>query len=460
VAQQSPQQQTGDVDIIRDVKAIDSYLRSGCKPRDAWRIGTEHEKFPFHKGTLKPVAYRGKGASIENFLHAYLKQEGGEPIYEDGNIIAIHRPDFGSISLEPGGQIEFSAHPVATLHHACRDIHRHIRAACEVASTLDIGLLGLGFLPLWQRDDVPWMPKRRYDIMRQHMVSQGRLGIDMMKRTCTVQVNLDFASEGMMKECMRIGLALQPLVVALFANSPFSEGRLNGFLSYRSHVWTDTDHERCGILPFVYDDDFGFSRYRDYLLDVPMYFVRRGGTYHDVRGRSFRDFIAGRLAGFEGTYPTLEDVKDHMSTIFTEVRLKTFIEMRGADGGTLERLCALSAFWVGLLYDDSVRQQCLEHIHDWSMERHRMLRHNIPKDGLRVPLGQGSMAVFAREILALAVRGLKKRGKVNSHGQDESIFLEPLQEYAQRGVSPADDVIGLWQEHKREMRKVYEHFAY
>ncbi|MBC6444026.1 MAG: glutamate--cysteine ligase [Alphaproteobacteria bacterium GM202ARS2] len=448
-------------DSITDPQAIEAYLRSGCKERAAWGIGTEHEKFAFHKDTLRPIPYESPSdsdASIANFLRGMCTQD-SEPYREGEHVLGCLSPR-GSITLEPGGQIEFSSSVVETLHRACAAMHEHLYLAKRVAEPLNMGLLGVGFLPLWSRDDVPWMPKRRYEIMRQRMVQKGKLGIDMMKRTCTVQVNLDFDSEEMMVQCLRIGLALQPIVVALFANSPFTEGRLNGFLSYRSHVWTDTDPERCGILPFVFDDGFGFRRYVDYILDVPMYFIRREGTYYDVRGRSFRDFMAGKLVGFESWRPTLEDVKDHMSTIFTEVRLKTFVEMRGADGGNLQRLCALSAFWVGLLYDDAVRETCYQWIKDWSPDTHQSLRTMIPKEGLHMRMGSQTIAEIARDTLALAERGLKNRKRYNQKGQDESIFLEPLFAQVKKGTTPAEDIIDLWKKNNKSMEAIYQHLAY
>ena len=447
--------------LITDPQDVEDYLRSGCTERSKWGIGTEHEKFAFHKDTLRPIPYEANesnDASIANFLRGMCTQD-SEPHIEGGHLIGCSSRR-GAISLEPGGQIEFASSVVETLHRACADMHEHLYLAKRTAEQLNMGLLGVGFLPLWHKDDVPWMPKRRYEIMREHMLQKGTLGIDMMKRTCTVQVNLDFDSEDMMVQCMRVGLALQPIVVALFANSPISEGKLNGFLSYRSHVWTDTDPERCGILPFVFDEGFGFKRYVDYILDVPMYFIRRDGTYHDVRGRSFRDFMAGRLVGFESWRPTLEDLKDHMSTIFTEVRLKTFVEMRGADGGNLQRLCALSAFWVGLLYDDAIRETCCQWIKDWSPETHQMLRTVIPKRGLSVRVGSQTIAELAHDILLLAEQGLKNRQRYNQKGQDESIFLQPLFEQVKKGTTPAEDIIDLWKKNNKNTETIYRQLAY
>ena len=448
-----PEMITSEVDIL-------AYLRSGCKPRADWRIGTEHEKFAFDSKTFRPVAYENAEPNLADFLARMCAQMSGcQRHEEDGKLIGL-ASSYGSISLEPGGQVEFSSRAVKDLHQACSDMHDYLRRALAVAQELGFGFLGLGFLPQWSRDDIPWMPKRRYAIMRKQMLEKGSLGIDMMKRTCTVQVNLDFDSEDMMVQCLRIGLALQPFVVALFANSPFREGDVNGFLSYRSHVWTDTDNERCGILPFVFDEHFGFRHYIDYLLDVPMYFIRRHGVYYDMRGRSFRDFMAGKLVGFESVYPTLEDLKDHMSTIFTEVRLKTFIEMRGADGGSLRCLCALAAFWVGLLYDDDIRAECWQRVKGWSRQRHHELRHRIPREGLKMRLGTETVADAAAQFLELAKQGLKKRRCYNTMNQDESIFLQPLFEQIESGMTPAEYAIQFWRDHNKDMALLYRHFAY
>jgi glutamate--cysteine ligase len=339
---------------IADKRQLVSYLEAGCmeagcKPPEAWRIGTEHEKFAYTREDLRPLPYEGE-RSIRALLEGLVARFGWEPMFEAGKPIALTK-DGCSVTLEPGGQFELSGAPLETLHETCDEVNTHLSQVKEIAEPLDIGLVGLGFLPKWRREDITWMPKGRYKIMRAYMPTKGNLGLDMMLRTCTVQVNLDFESEADMVAKFRTGLALQPIATGLFANSPFTEGKPNGFMSYRSHIWTDADPDRCGILPFVFEDAMGFERYAEHVLDVPMYFVYRNGQYLDASGQSFRDFLEGRLPALPGELPTTSDWADHLSTLFPEVRLKHFLEMRGADGGPGRNICALPAFWVGLLYD-------------------------------------------------------------------------------------------------------------
>ena len=351
---------------LTDKRTLTDYLFQGVKARDAWRIGTEHEKFAYRLSDFTPLAY-DTNPGIRQILEG-LKRFGWDSILEGSNIIALKKVDGSSVTLEPGGQLELSGAPVKTIHNTCDEVHSHLAEVKEICQEIGAGMIGIGFIPQWRRDEIHWMPKGRYKIMREYMPKKGRLGHDMMLRTSTVQVNLDFDSESDMVQKMRIAMALQPVATALFANSPFTEGKPNGFLSYRSHTWTDTDPDRSGMLPFVFDDDFGFERWVDYVLDVPMYFAYRDGDYLDVSGRSFRDFMSGKLEGFEGQYPSLRDWEDHMTTPFPEVRLKHFIEMRGADGGPWSRLCALPALWVGLLYDSVAQDAAWELIKDWTVD--------------------------------------------------------------------------------------------
>src|SRR3954468_9827748 len=334
---------------ITDKRQLVEYHAAGCKPPEAWRIGTEHEKFVFRRADLKRVPYDGPDG-IKALLQG-MTRFGWDPVLENGNIIALSNDSQCSITLEPGGQFELSGAPLETVHQTCDEVHEHLRQVREVCDELGLGMLGLGFDPKWRREDIPFMPKARYQIMRDYMPRRGSLGLDMMLRTCTVQTNLDFASEADMIRKYRVSLALQPVATALFANSPFTEGRPNGFQSFRSQIWTDTDPDRCGDLPFVFEDGFGFERYVDYALDVPMYFVYRDGRYIDAAGQSFRDFLKGRLPALPGEVPLITDWGDHLTTLFPEVRLKRYLEMRGADAGTEPRLAALPALWVGLLYD-------------------------------------------------------------------------------------------------------------
>jgi glutamate--cysteine ligase len=413
-----------------------AYMESGCKPSAQWRIGTEHEKFAYHLETLRPLPYEGKngiGAVLEGFCRF-----GWEPVAEDGKIIALVR-DGASITLEPGGQIELSGAPLGDLHETCREVHVHLSEAKEIGGELGIAMMGMGFLPKWKREDMSWMPKERYGIMRRYMPTKGDLGLDMMLRTCTVQVNLDFESEACMTRKFRIGLALQPLATALFANSPFTEGQPNGYLSYRSHIWTDTDPDRCGILPFVFENGFGFERYVDYMLDVPMYFVRRDGRYIDTAGQSFRDFLAGQLSALLGEKPLMSDWEDHLTTVFPEVRLKRFLEMRGADGGSWTRLCAFSALWTGLLYDQTAMDAAWDMVKDWTTEDHARLRAEVPRDGLATKMGNRTMRGLAGEVLEVARAGLVSRAITDAKGRDETQYLEPLLETVVSGRTPAEE---------------------
>ena len=308
-------------------------LSSGSKPKAKWRVGTEHEKFAFLTDTLAPVPYDGT-RSIRALLEGLRDRFGWSGIYENGNIIALTDPSgMGNVSLEPGGQFELSGAPLETIHDTCEEVHEHLVQVREIGDALGIGFLGLGASPTWTRDQTPVMPKGRYKIMAPYMDKVGRYGRDMMFRTCTVQVNLDFASEADMVKKLRVSLALQPIATALFANSPFLEGKPNGFLSFRSKVWTDTDNARSGMLPFAFEKGMGFERYVDYALDVPMYFVMRGGKFIDTAGESFRKFLEGKLPQLPGEKPVVKDWADHITTIFPEVRLKNYLEMRGADSG-------------------------------------------------------------------------------------------------------------------------------
>ncbi|MGH6940038.1 glutamate--cysteine ligase, partial [Hypericibacter sp.] len=364
---------------ITSKRQMIDYIAQGSKPRERWRIGTEHEKFGFNQRDLRPLPYEGP-AGVRALLEG-LTRFGWKPVLEEGKPIALTL-DNCNITLEPGGQFELSGAPLESIHETCRETCTHLNQVKEVCTELGVGMLGMGFQPKWKREDVSWMPKGRYKIMRDQMQRKGKLGIDMMLRTCTVQVNLDYSSEADMVKKMRVSLALQPIATALFADSPFIEGKPNGFQSFRSHVWTDTDPDRCGTLPFAFEQGFGFERYVDYILDVPMYFVYRDNRYIDVAGQSFRDFLQGRLPGLPGELPGLGDFMDHLTTAFPEVRLKRFLEMRGADSGPWDRICALPALWVGLLYDDVALDGAWELVKNWTAEDRDRMRVDAPKIAL------------------------------------------------------------------------------
>ncbi|MDH7452178.1 glutamate--cysteine ligase [Luteimonas composti] len=433
-------------------------LASGEKPRGDWRIGTEHEKFGFRLDDLRPPTFEGE-RGIEALLKG-LTRFGWEAVGEHGRVIALYK-DGASVTLEPAGQLELSGAPLEDIHQTCREVGSHLREVKAVADELRLGFLGMGFQPKWSRADMPWMPKGRYRIMRDYMPRVGSLGLDMMTRTCTVQVNLDYADEADMVKKFRVSLALQPVATALFADSPFTEGRPNGYLSYRSHIWTDTDPGRTGMLDFVFEDGFGYERYVDYLLDVPMYFSYRDGEYIDASGKSFRDFMAGRLDVLPGALPTLRDWNDHMTTAFPEVRLKKYLEMRGADGGPWNRLCALPAFWVGLLYDDAALDAAWDLVRDFSREERHALRDGVPKHALALPFRGGSVQDLAREALRISAAGLARRARRNASGEDERDFLSPLMETVEAGQTPAEHKLALYHgEWQGEIDRVFREFAY
>lgn len=421
--------------------ALIEYLVSGARADDDWKIGTEHEKFGFRTDDLRPPTFDGE-RGIETLLKG-LTQFGWDPVEEHGRVIALTR-DQASVSLEPAGQLELSGAPLATLHDTCCEAAQHLREVRAVAEPMGLGFLGMGFQPKWRRDEMPWMPKGRYKIMREYMPKVGTLGLDMMTRTSTVQVNLDVRDEVDMVKKFRVSLALQPIATALFADSPFTEGKPNGFLSYRSHIWTDTDRDRTGLLDFVFEDGFGYERYVDYLLDVPMYFVYRDGRYIDAAGQSFRDYMDAKLPAYPDQRPTLKDWADHTTTAFPEVRLKKYLEMRGADSGPWNRICALSAFWVGLLYDASALDAAWDLVLDFTPEERHALRDGVPKQALQLPFRDGKVLDLAKRALEISAHGLARRGKYNSNGADESIYLDPLLEFVARGQTPAERKLELF----------------
>ena len=441
---------------------IENFSR-GEKPAAAWRIGTEHEKFVYKRSDHHAPSW-GEPGGIRDLLLA-LTEFGWKPVEENGpdgpKVIALTGAD-GSVSLEPAGQFELSGAPLESLHETCAEAGRHLDQVKAVGDRLGLGFLGLGMWPDKRRDELPIMPKGRYDIMRRHMPRVGSLGLDMMLRTCTIQVNLDYSSEADMVKKFRVGLALQPLATALFANSPFTEGKPNGFLSFRSHIWSDTDPQRTGMLPFVFEDGFGYERYLDYMLDVPMYFVYRNGRYIDAAGLSFRDFLRGDLSVLPGEKPTLEDWNDHLSTAFPEVRLKTFLEMRGADGGPWSRICALPALWVGLLYDQTALDAAWDLVKGWSIDDRQALRDAVPKLALDAPLPRGGkLRDIAGEVLEIASAGLSARGRGNFAGDNETGFLDPLREIVRSGKTPADVLLERYHgEWGGDLSRVYDEFSF
>ena len=444
---------------IEDKAELVLYLESGGKPKAGWRIGTEHEKFPYRLDNLRPLPYEGN-ISIRALLEGFTKF-GWEPVLEQGKPIAMVKPGGGSISLEPAGQLELSGAPLKNIHETCDEVTSHLQQCRAIARDLDIGFLGLGFHPKWSNDEMPWMPKGRYKIMREYMPKVGSLGLEMMQSSCTVQVNLDYENEPDMVKKFRVSLALQPIATALFANSPFKEGAPSGYLAYRSHVWTDVDADRQGMLPFVFENGFGFERYVDYVLDVPMYFVYRNGTYIDVSGQSFRKFLDGRLPELPGQKPSIKDWEDHMSTAFPEVRLKTFLEMRGADGGPWARLCALPALWAGLLYDAEALNESWELVKDWTSEERQNLRDDVPRNAFKTKFRNQSVKDIALDVLCIAHAGLQRRGLRDSVGLDETHFLRPLFSIAESGITPAEDLLRAYERRwQGSVDPVFQEYAY
>ncbi len=446
--------------VLTGFKDLVAHLEKGPKPdRSTWRIGTEHEKFAFYADTLQPVPYEGE-RGIGALLNGLAQSYGWERVYEGENVIAL-KQGMASITLEPGGQFELSGAPLEHLHQTCAETGSHLKQLRDVAGKMGISFLGVGFQPLWGLDDIPIMPKGRYQIMRNYMGKVGRLGRQMMFRSCTVQTNLDFGSEADMVKKFRVGLALQPIATALFAASPFAEGRLNGFLSYRAHVWTDTDPDRTGMLPFVFEDGMSFERYAEYALDVPMYFVYRDGKYIDCSGQSFRAFMDGKMPALPGERPTAKDWEDHLTTIFPEVRLKTYLEMRGADSGPWSRLCALPAFWAGIFYDDAALEAAWSLVKSWTAEDRESLRRSAPVLGLRAPIRGNSARDIAQAALAIARQGLKSRSLRDNSGDDETHFLGELDDIAATGVTPAERLIERYRtEWGGDVKRVFEACAY
>lgn len=443
---------------ITDRRQLVEYFETGCKPPSNWRLGTEHEKFVFDRDTLRPLRFDGE-QGIEAFLTA-LTRFGWQPMRENDRTVALALGDC-HITLEPGGQLELAGAPLFTIHEACAEVQTHLRQVKEVAKDMNVGLIGLGFQPKWARADCPWMPKQRYQVMRNYMPKVGNLGLDMMLRTSTVQVNIDYGSEADMIQKFRVGLALQPVATALFANSPFTEGKPNGFLSYRSQIWTDTDPDRTGMLDWVFDEAMSFERYTDYALDVPMYFVHREGVYHDVAGQSFRDFLQGQLPGLPGERPVMSDWDDHLTTLFPEVRLKRFMEMRGADGGPWGRLCALPALWAGLCYDSVALDEAWQLCRDFTSEERHHLRDTAPRLGLATPFRGATLQQLARDMLDIARGGLKRRANLDSHDRDETMFLDQLLEIAVSGYTPAEELLQRYHHAWREsIDPIFSEYAY
>ena len=450
-----------DMTPIETRAELVAWFEAGSKPKSQFRIGTEHEKFVFTLEAHRPVPYAGR-RSIRALLEGMQHLLGWQPIVEEGNIIGLFDvTGGGAISLEPGGQFELSGAPVESVHQTSSELMAHLAQIREIARPLGLGFLGLGMTPDWSRAEIPVMPKGRYRIMTAYMPKVGKYGLDMMYRTCSVQTNLDYSSEADMVKKLRVSLALQPIATELFANSPFTEGKPNGFLSFRSEIWRDTDPHRSGMLPWAFQPGMGFERYVDYALDVPMYFVKRGERYIDVAGKSFRDLMQGRLPDLLGERATMSDWINHLSAIFPEVRLKRYLEMRGSDGGPWRTLPALPAYWTGLLYDDLSLDAAWDLVKGWSAAQRQKLRDDVPKLGFSASIAGRQVLQLAKMTLTLAEEGLARRRRLDAVGHDERRYLQPLQEYVTRGITPAEELLekfrGPW---GGSVDPVFKEYAY
>src|SRR5690242_11362370 len=434
------------------------YLAEGSKPRADWRIGTEHEKFVYDPRTLKPVPYEGT-PGIRALLDG-MKRFGWEPVLEGENIIGLTQ-NGASLSLEPGGQFELSGAPLKTVHETCAEVNTHLEQVREVAGEINACVIGLGFAPTWSMEETHQMPKGRYGIMRRYMPKVGGYGLEMMFRTCTVQVNLDFSSEADMVKKFRVGLALQPVSTALLANSPFRVGKPNGFLSYRSHIWTDVDNARAGMLPWVFEDGMSFERYVDYALDVPMYFLYRDGKYIDMAGKSFRHFLEHKIPEVKNIEPTMADWADHLTTIFPEVRLKKFLEMRGSDAGAWRRICGMPALWVGIYYDQVALDAAWDMVKDWTAEERQAMRDAVPRLAFKTPFRDTNVGTLAQRMLDISSEGLKRRAALDAGGMSEDGFLNPLRELVSRGQTRAEELLaryhGAW---NRDIRHIFSEYNF
>jgi glutamate--cysteine ligase len=452
--------QTGGGPIERH-EELAEHLAEGCRPKEDWRIGTEHEKFGYLTDTHAPLPFEGK-RSIVAVLEGLRDRHGWSEVREGGHLIGLEKAG-ANVSLEPGGALELSGAPLETIHETCDEVNQHLREVREISDEIGVGFMGLGAAPEWSHEDMPLMPKGRYKLMNNYMEKVGTMGTAMMRRTCTVQVNLDFGSEADMVQKMRVALALQPVATALFANSPFFEGEINNHKSWRGYIWQNLDDARTGMLPFVFEDGFGFEAWTQYVLDVPMYFVYRDGKYINALGMSFRDFMKGQLPALPGETPTMSDWADHLTTVFPEARVKKFIEMRGADGGPWRRLCALPAFWVGLTYDQTSLDAAWDLVKGWDAETRDALRVAASVDGLQAEVNGIKMQELAREVVAISEAGLKARARPGAGGlvPDETHFLNALKESLETGQVPADEMLEKYHgEWAGDLSRVYGEYSY
>jgi glutamate--cysteine ligase len=425
---------------VASVEELVDFLRRWEKPRDRWRVGTEHEKIGLYEADHAPVPYeteRGIGTLLERIAEV----DGWGRITEGPNVIALEK-DGASITLEPGGQFELSGAPLRTIHETCDEFHRHLDLMKRVSEPLGIVWLGLGMHPIHGVDRIPRMPKERYAIMQSYLPKRGALALDMMFTTATVQANYDFADEADMVAKMRAAMGLTPIVSAMFANSSLSGGKANGFVSRRLHVWQQVDPDRCGLLPLVFEPDFGYRRYVEWALDVPMFFVVRDGEHRPAKGMRFRTFLR---EGGAGTRATLSDFDRHLTTLFPDVRLKHIIEVRGADAVPPGLTCSLPALWKGLLYDDEALAAAWHLVRHSSQEEREVAREDAARRGLGASFAGRSMLDLARELTAIAREGLRRIRHAGRRDPDETPFLDPILDQLESGASPGQVVLDRWE---------------
>ena len=441
-----------------NLKKIDliKWFEAGCKPKNLFRIGTEHEKFVYKLNSLKPVSYN-EPSGIKNILKS-LVRFGWVEVSEGGNIIAL-RKDNQSITLEPGGQLELSGAPLENIHQTCSEVNEHLKQVKIIGNELNIGFLGVGARLEGKLASDLWMPKPRYKIMKDYMPLGGNLGLGMMADTCTVQTNLDYSSEEDMSRKLKTSFILQPIVTALFASSPIEKMKPSKYITRRAAIWFDVDKDRCGTPKFIFDEDLSFESWVDYALKVPMYFIKRNGQYINCAGASFEKFMLGQLEQLPNEKPTILDWEDHLSTIFTEIRLKQYIEFRGADAGPWKSLCALPALWVGLLYDSESLNEAESLAKSWSFDMYKKAYEEVPIKGLDLIINKRSINDYANDLIAISKRGLKKRKFLDGTGNDESGYLNQLEEITHTGNSQAKKMLSMWNNNE-PLKSIYDHYSY
>ena len=441
-----------------NLKKIDliKWFEAGCKPKNLFRIGTEHEKFVYKLNSLKPVSYN-EPSGIKNILKS-LVRFGWVEVSESGNIIAL-RKDNQSITLEPGGQLELSGAPLENIHQTCSEVNEHLKQVKIIGNELNIGFLGVGARLEGKLSSDLWMPKPRYKIMKDYMPLVGNLGLEMMADTCTVQANLDYSSEQDMRRKLKTSFILQPIVTALFASSPIEKMKPSKYITRRAAIWFDVDKDRCGTPKFIFDENLSFESWVDYALKVPMYFIKRNGQYINCAGASFEKFMLGKLEQLSNEKPTILDWEDHLSTIFTEIRLKQYIEFRGADAGPWKSLCALPALWVGLLYDSESLNEAESLAKSWSFDMYKKAYEEVPVKGLDLIINKRSINDHAKDLIAISKRGLKKRNFLDGTGNDESGYLNQLEEITHTGNSQAKKMLSMWNNNE-PLKSIYDHYSY